>query len=98
MIELGIYLISAGLVVIGALGLIRALAIPARVRMIFACLAAAVPVAVGFWLFRSSGLHVTDLDRLIISASEDIRQTLSAVQDTQTFRKEVGDLGRIFGR
>lgn len=92
MVELGLYLVSVGMIVIGALGMIRALSIPGKTRMILACAAAAVPIGTGIWLFCSSGLRVGDLDRLVRASREDVQQTVRALKEAQSFRGGLEDL------
>ena len=84
MVGLAIYLISVGLVVIGALAIIRALAIPGRARMFFASLASAVPILFGIWLFRISGLQPADFPRLAAAAAEEARRVVSTMQKSRT--------------
>lgn len=74
MIPLFLYLLCAGLVVLGALAFIVALQIPSPVRMAIACLLACVPVATGVYLFRSSGLKISDWDRLLRSTDREMKQ------------------------
>jgi len=73
-IPLFLYLLCAGLVVLGALAFIVALQIPSPVRMVIACFLACVPVATGVYLFRSSGLKVSDWDRLLRSTDKEMQQ------------------------
>ncbi len=92
MTQLVVYLISVALVVLGALAFIWALSIPGRFRMILACLAACVPVAAGVWIFRASGLKVTDFDRLLRSATGEIQQMTKGLKETQGNRQALQDL------
>ncbi len=94
MIQLLIYLISAMLVVIGAVAFIAALNIKGRFRALVACVAACVPVGIGFWLFQSAGLKVGDLDPLLQKASQEIQEMFKGLQETQSVRKEFQDLLR----
>lgn len=94
MIELALYLICVGMVLIGALGMIRALSIPGRTRMVLACLAAAVPVGAGIWLFHSSGLRLGDLDRLMRNASAEVQQAVQSLKDAKSFQGK-GDLKEL---
>ena len=87
MMELALYLGSAGLVVIGALGIARAFSISDNFRMVFACLFAAAPVILGIWLFRASGLQVTDLDRLIRKAGAEMHRVSSSIEGAQQAQK-----------
>ena len=88
MVDLAVYLICVGMVVLGALGMIRALSIAGKTRMVVACVAAAVPIAAGVWLFRSAGLKLGDLDRLMQASAGEIRQV------TQSFKGEQSTRGK----
>lgn len=92
MVQLFIYLISAGLVVLGALGFIAALNIPGRFRSVLACLAACVPIVVGGWLFKSSGLRLQDLGPLVQEAAKEVQETARGLKDAQEFKKQFQDL------
>ena len=92
MIPFGIYLGCVALIILGALALISALSIPGFFRMAIACMAAVVPIVVGVWMFRSSGLQVRDLDRLVRAARADVQQVVSKIRDTQNFDKQFEDL------
>ncbi len=90
--QLLIYLVSLGLVVLGALGFIAALSIPGKVRAALACLAACVPIAIGIWLFRSAGLRLTDLDHLLKSTTTDIESLTRDLKGTEGFRRQLDDI------
>lgn len=94
MIQLLVYLASAGLVVIGSLGFIAALSIPGRIRSFLACLAASVPIGVGIWLFRSSGLHLTDFGRLVQASAGEAQQLVQALKETQHLKGSLDELLR----
>ncbi len=92
MTQLAVYLLSMGLVVLGALAFISALNIPGRVRMGLACLAACVPAAAGVWIFHSSGLKIADFGRLLRSATADIQRMTSGFKENQNTRREFEEL------
>lgn len=92
MTQLAVYLLSMGLVVLGALAFISALKIPGRVRMGLACLAACVPAAAGVWIFQSSGLRITDFDRLLRSATAEIQQATKGFKENQNNRQAIEEL------
>lgn len=94
MVQLFIYLVSAGLVVLGSLGFIAALSIPGRIRSFLACIAACVPIAVGGWLFQSSGLRLKDLGTLVQGAAHDVQQTMQGLKETQDTKKQLENLLR----
>lgn len=94
MTQLLIYLAGLGLVVLGALGFIAALSIPGRIRMLLACLAACVPVAAGIWLFRSSGIRLSDFNRLLASANQDVQQLTRDLKEAQSLRGSFQELLR----
>lgn len=92
MTQLVIYLICVGLLVLGSLSFIAALGISGRVRMLLACLAACVPIAASIWLFRSSGLKVSDFDRLLAGATRDVQQITQSLKEAQSVRSSLKDL------
>ncbi|MBI3312539.1 MAG: hypothetical protein HYZ88_03330 [Candidatus Omnitrophica bacterium] len=87
-----LYMISVGLVVLGAMAFIAALRIPGRIRMVIACLAACFPVATGIYLFQSSGLKISDLDRLVRSASREIEGIGRGVEKNRIAEQEITTL------
>ena len=92
MTKLLIYLVSAGLIVLGSMGFIAALGISGRIRMLMACLAACVPAAVGIWLFHSSGLKVRDFGPLLQSTTDEVQQVFSNLKESQSMRREMNKL------
>lgn len=92
MMQLFLYLLSAGLVVLGALAFIAALKIPGRFRMMMACLMACVPAVAGVYLFQSSGLKISDWDRLVQSANQEIDQIARGFQGNRTSQAEIMQL------
>ncbi len=84
MIPLFLYVLSVGLVILGAMAFIAALQIWGRFRMILACLAACVPIAAGVYLFRSSGLKISDWSRLLHSADVEATRTAEQIQRGRT--------------
>ncbi|MBI1952548.1 MAG: hypothetical protein HYS41_00280 [Candidatus Omnitrophica bacterium] len=92
MAQLLVYLVSVGLVVLGALGFIAALSIPGKVRSVLACLAACVPITIGVWLFRSAGLKLTDLSGLLKSTTADFQNLTRDLKETQSFRRQFKDI------
>ena len=89
MIPLMIYLLSAGLVVLGALAFIAALRIPGRIRVLIACGMACVPIAAGAYIFHSSKLKISDWDRLIRSATLKMEQMGQGIQRNRQSEKEI---------
>ena len=92
MVQLAIYLISLGLIVLGALCFVSAMSVKGRVRVFLACVAACVPIGVGVWLFHSAGLRPRDLDRLLRQTSEDVQGFVDGLKKGQESRQEIQDL------
>lgn len=92
MVQLFIYLVSAGLVVLGALGFIAALNISGKIRAFLACLAACVPIAVGVWLFHSSGLRISDFGMLVQATAKEAQGMTQGLKDAQEFKKQFQDI------
>lgn len=92
MIELFVYLIGMGLIVLGALAFIAALRIPGRIRMAAACLAAAVPAVAGYLLLDQSGLKFSDWDRLLRRANQEMSQMNSGIKRNQSSQKDLLEL------
>ena len=92
MVQLAIYLISLGLVVLGALCFVSALSVKGRVRVFLACVASCVPIGVGVWLFHSAGLRPRDLDPLLRKASADMQGFIDGIKKTQESHREIQDL------
>ena len=89
MMELFLYLLSAGLVVLGALAFIAALRIWGTFRMILACLAACVPIAAGVYLFHASGFKISDWSRLLHSADVEMTRTAEGIQRNRTTEEDL---------
>ncbi len=94
MVQLAIYLISMGLVVVGALCFVSALSVKGRFRVVLACAAACVPIGAGIWLFHSAGLHPRDLNTLLRKASADVQGFIDGVKKAQGSRQQIQDLLR----
>ncbi len=92
MMDLLVYMLCAGLLVVGALAFIWALSIPSRFRAVLACLAAFVPVAVAVWIFRGSGLKVGDFDRVLRSSAADVQQISRNFKEAQNSRQTFENL------
>lgn len=92
MVQLAIYLISMGLVVVGALCFVSALSVKGRIRVFLACVAACVPIGVGVWLFHSAGLHPRDLNTLLRKASADVQGMMDGLKGAQEARQQIQNL------
>ena len=92
MAELGIYLISLGLVVMGATALIMALTIPGRIRSLIACLAALVPAVAGGYLFHEAGLEIRNLKPILNAAKADLESFMQGVQKAQSLGSAIEEL------
>jgi len=94
MVQLAIYLISMGLVVLGALCFISALSVKGRVRVFLACVAACVPIGVGIWLFHSAGLRPRDLGVLLRKASAEVQEFVEGMKKAQESHQQIQNLLR----
>ena len=95
MIQLGIYVFSVVLVVVGVFGIISALGREGIVRVMLGCVAACVPIAIGVGMFRISGLRVNDLKPLVRAATQEMAQFTQGLQRVKQNRQDSLQLDQI---
>jgi len=92
MIKLGIYFLAVGLIVLGSLGFIAALTIKGRIRVVLACLMAAVPILAGILLFHNARIRPRDLSRLVRTTTQDVKALTQDIQDARDVRNQLGGI------